>query len=556
MIIFSNTQRKAAKERDPRIIHIDEWQNLADRKREDALGNNFFDEVKTFFNLSDNQMAPRFRPAVRIPELQMICMKEANDLSEFQPQAYIYNGSTDKRVENLEKAFKAQWTRMFIPYHLLFAFVAMEFMGTGFLHFGIDPFARNGKGQMWTKWRESKSVHTDPNADYTCNWSFVIVDDWLHLDEVKRRFPEKAKWLPKYSSNAPADIRNDEGTSGFRLPDGPWKQMPPFVGLSSAGRAGASRLRTTYCLDYTRELIGELPTDPNLEPRYRWKYPRGRVVIDCEDVVLADGQMPLRKNPLIPVWATPPLYGTWAVPLTRYSSYLQALAEKMYSQTFENFYRLNNGIWLIPESAQIDQGKFGGIPGEKSTYQGSTPPQLVTPPSFPASAIDFPERLLQKQRDLHGFTQARQGNPGSGNLSADLFDAAVLRGQSMTQLRGRLASMAVLNLTELIVYTMLEFMPTQKMAYREGSQFEVVDYEQPKEALEEFEMFLDDGSFHVKSQAVVAKIAEALMTRGQIPVGTGLEMLGYPDAMKVQQQQLVQQGLTAVTAVSEGRGKK
>src|SRR5215469_1321968 len=85
--------------------------------------------------------------------------------------------------------------------------------------------------------------------------------------------------------------------------------------------AGApGRLRTTYCLDYTRELIGELPTDPNLEPRYRWKYPRGRVVIDCEDVVLADGQMPLRKNPLIPVWATPPLYGTWAVPLTRYSS--------------------------------------------------------------------------------------------------------------------------------------------------------------------------------------------------------------------------------------------
>lgn len=554
MIIFSNTKRKSAPDRDPRIVHIDEWQNIADKKRDDALGTNFFDETKTFFNLSDNQSAPRYRPAVRVPELQMMCMKEANDLSEFQPQAYLYNQITDKRTEDLEAAFKAQWSKMQIPYHLLFAFVAMQFMGTGFLHFGIDPFARNGRGRMWTKWRESKSVHTDPNGDYTCNWSFAIVDDWLHLDEVKRRFPERAKFLPRYSSNSPKHLRGDSGSSGFRLPDGPWKAMPPFNGISAA-RGDASRLRTTYCLDYSRELIGELPEDPD-KALYKWKFPRGRVLIDCEDVVLADGQCPLRRFPIIPVWATPPLYGTWAVPATRYTSSLQSLAEKMYSQTFENFYRLNNGIWFIPESAGIDQGKFGGVAGEKATYQGQTAPSCVPPPPFPQSAVDFPERLLSKQKDLQGFTQARQGNPGSGNLSADLFDAAVLRGQSMTQLRGRLASGSVLNLAELIAYTMIEFMPDQKMAYKDGAKLKVIDYKKPEGTPDDFEMFLDDGSFHVKSQAVVSKIAESLMQRGQIPVGTGLEMLGYPDAAKVQQDQQTQQALAAVTAVSEGKGKK
>lgn len=554
MIVFPTTQRKSAPVRDPRIIHIDQWQQLADKNREDKLGTSFFDDMQTFYCLNNTQIAPRFRPAVRLPELQMLCMREANDLSEFQPQAYIYNQKDNDRVSDLEQAFKAQWSSMFVPYHLLFAFVASQFQGTGFLQFGIDPYARGGKGKMWVKWRDSRSVHTDPNADYTCNWSFVSVDDWVHLDEIKRRFPEKAHLLPRTSTNIPRDVRNDQGSSGFRLPDGPWKEMPPFSNLSSA-RGSASRLRTTYFLDYSRELIGEMPEDPRAA-KYRWIYPRGRVIIDSEDVVLADGQCPFRKFPIIPVWATPPLYGTWAVPPTRYTESLQDLAERIYSQTYENMYRLNNGIWMIPSGANIEQGKFGGIPGEKCTFEGNQAPQMVTPPAFPDSATKMPELLLQKQKDIHGFNQARQGNPGDGNLSSDLFNAAVLRGQGMTQLRGRLASNSVLELSMLIAYTMMELMPDQKMALKDGSKFSVVDYKQPEGSLDDYEMFLDDGSFHVKSQAVVQKIAEALGTKGLLPPDLLLEMLGYPEADKIGKEIKERQALAAVTAVTDGTGKK
>ena len=125
----------------------------------------------------------------------------------------------------------------------------------------------------------------------------------------------------------------------------------------------------------------------------------------------------------------------------------------------------------------------------------------------------------------------------------------------MTQLRGRLASKAILDLSELMVFSMMEFMPSQRMAYKDGAQLSLIDYQQPKEALEEFELFLDDGSFHVKSQAMVQKIAEVLMEKGIIPVGAGLEMLGYPDAGKIQKEAQQQQALAAVTAVAEGKGK-
>jgi hypothetical protein len=570
-VITFNAQRKGAPDRDPRIAHIDEWQRISERKRDDVLGINFFEGVKQFYQLGDLAVGPRYRPAVRIPELQVMMMREANDLSEFQPQAYIYGQKNDERLSNVEKGFKAQWNGMMVPYHLLFGFVQSQFYGTGFLQAGIDPMANNGRGKMWTKCRDPKTVHMDPATDYTLNWSYIILEDYVHLDEIKRRFPERARFLPKYPGNTTGDLRASDSQSGFRMPDGPFQSMPAFDNVSTQ-RGLTSRLRYCLCRDYTRELIpaatpigtpanpiGPLPVNPQAPPQYRWTYPNGRMMVDCEGVVLADGQIPWPQGRfnLIPIWATPPLFGPWAVPPTRFSDSLQSLAEKMYSQTFENFYRLNNGVWLIPESAEISQSDFGGVAGEKQTYKGEKPPNLVTPPQFPDSSLKFPEAILQKQRDLHGFTQARQGNPGDGNLSPELFDAAVLRGQGMTQLRGRLASASVFELAKSIGYAMIAFMPDQKMPLKENAnKFEVVDYKRPEESIDDINMMLDDGSFHVKSQAIVARIAEQLMQKGALPVGEGLAMLGYPDAEGIGKRIDENRALAAVAAVGQPRGGK
>lgn len=559
IILQEGTRKNAAAPRDPRIEHIDEWQSLADKKREDALGPNYFENAKTFFQLKDQPQAPRFRPGVQIPELQVMCMREANDLSEYQPKAYIYSHKRNERVQTIEQGFQSQWDSMFVVYHLLFAQMWAQFCGTGFLQYGIDPYARGGRGQMWSYARNPATVHTDPAADYRCNWSYVILEDWVHLDEMKRQFPERARFLPETPTNvAKGGGRPDDTSSGFKLPPGPFQAMPPFNGIMNA-RGGVTRRRTTYCLDYSRELIGELPTiGDNGRASYRWQYPRGRVMVDCEGVVLADGANPYRGFPIVPVWATPPLYGTWAVPPPRYSENLQALAEKFYSQTYENFYRMNNGVWMIPVTAQIASGKFGGIPGELCYYEGNQPPTCVTPPAFPASSLQFPEKLLEKQRQLQGNTQARQGNPGDGNISPELFDAAVLRSQGMTQLRGRLGSAAVLEFSKQVTFAMMEYLPDQKMPVKIDGGFQVVDYKRPADHdLDDFEMTLDDGSFHMKSQAVVSKLAEALMTKGVIPVAEGLKMIGYPDAAKVGEAQQTQAALAATTAVLTGKpGKK
>lgn len=552
-MIDLKTTNKTRPEQDPRVRHLDEWQQLSERKREDALGKNFYEDTKNFFCMADNVISPRFRPAVNIPELQILCMREANDLSEFQPTVYIYSRKQEARVESLEQGFQAAWNQASVPYHLLFANIWSQFTGTGFVQYGLDPYARGGKGQMWVKSRDPRTVHVDPATDYTLNWSWAILEDYIHLEEVKARFPERARFLPKYPTNSTKDIRGQDSQSGFRLPDGPFQSMPPFNNAST--RTGlTSRVRVAFCKDYTREITGP-PKEEGGVPPMKWTYPGGRMIVECEGVILADGQNPFPhgKFPLAPIWATPPLYGVWAVPPTRYTSQLQNLAERTYSQTYENFYRLNNGIWFIPTASGIKQSDFGGVPGEKQMYDGDKPPSIVTPPAFPDSAIKMPDVLLQKQRDLQGFSQSRQGDAGQGNVSVDLFDASVLRSQGMTQLRGRLASQGIYELGSGMAYTMMDLLPDQVMPNKDNQGFNTIQWKKP-ESMDDQEMFLDVGAFHTQSQVIVRKIAADLMSRGVLPVTEGLEILGFPNAEKIGKRAEENAALSAVTAAMSPGG--
>lgn len=554
-MIDLRTTQKSRPEEDPRVRHLDEWQQLSERKREDALGKNFYEDNKNFFCMADNVISPRFRPAVNIPELQMLCMREANDLSEFQPTVYIYSRKEQQRVDYLEKGFRAAWDDTSVPYHLLFANIWSQFTGTGFVQYGIDARARGGKGRMWVKSRDPRTVHIDPATDYTLNWSWVILEDYVHLEEVKARFPERAKFLPKYPSNSTKDIRGQDSQTGFRLPDGPFQSMPPFNNVSTRNGL-TSRVRTAFCKDYSRKILGP-PTTEGEDPKLEWTYPGGRMIVECEGVIMADGMnpFPLGKFPLVPVWATPPLYGIWAVPPTRYTSQLQNLAERIYSQTFENLYRLNNGVWFIPLGSEIKQSDFGGVPGEKHVYSGDKKPELVTPPAFPESSSKLPDLLLQKQKELQGFSQSRQGDAGQGNVSVDLFDASVLRSQGMTQLRGRLASQSIYELGSGMAYTMMDLLPDQVMPVKDSEGFSTVDWKRPDP--NDQEMFLDVGAFHTQSQVIVRKIAADLMARGVIPVGQGLEILGFPNADKIGKSAEERAALAAISAsATPGGGRK
>ena len=535
--------------RDPRVKHIEEWVRVSTDYRNKKLGENFYKEAEDLYSLNDNgSPSPTFRPLIRIPELQKMMLEEANKVSDCVPQVYIFSGK--ERDKQREKSLQAQWYSAKINQHILYASLTARYCGVGFICVGFEPNLRNGKGGIWAKSIDPRNVGFDPSTDYTWDPSFEYWETWMNLEEVRKLWPHTSKNVrPRRGSSPVAPLSGDSGY-GFEMPTGPMNSIPGMP-VSTGQRKYSSDtrvlVRNVFFKDYTRELVEErdLPDGQLTDPEFMWKYPNGRWIVECEGIVLSDGDNPYPKRtdipvpafPLTPIWALPPLYSCWGIPVTKMTNDLQMLSQRLYTQTFENAIRLNNGVWFIDQNTGIDPEAFGGLPGEVQVINpGTRPPTQVFPQQMPAQMISLPEKLLELQRQVLGFTDARQGNPGAGNISTDLFDASVLQSSGMLQLTGKLLAGSCQWLADFMFYTMGRYCKRQNLPFRGNEGIEVAEWEgliRP----DEYDVMLDEASIRPLSEAIVRKMTPELMKTGIVSTERGLRAIGYPDAEEIAAEQ-------------------
>ena len=558
--LYTLTSRKSSEEINPIVRHVDEWQRVSLDHRNTKLGQDWLDIVENFYQLTDQGgPMPSFRPLVRVPQLQTLMLQEANDLSDLAVRPYIINTSTGKRDEDREKGFQAEWKRSFGNYHVLFAILQSLFVGMCPVQWGWDPNIRRGRGGLWLKARDPRTFLPDPTTDYELNWSYVIAEDRMHLEEVKTRWGSVARNIkPRVAGRMQSPAAGESGY-GFQLPPGPMATVPGLPSNRALPTDNRVRVRYVWCKDYTREKVEEdqLPEGAIVPEDFRFKYPDGRFLVECEGTILADGNnaTPLGTFPFSPVWGLPPLYSIWSTPAIRYSLDMQNVAARLYTQMFENAVRLNNGVWFIPENTGIDPNLFGGLPGEVQVINANaTFPQCVWPNPMPPHVAQLPQLLLDKQKELHGFTPARQGNPGAGNISTDLFDASVLKSQGMTQLRGRLLAISIQRIVEGMFYMMCRFAGQRSMLMPGTAKGEVATWP-GRISPDELEMTIDESSIEPLSQTIIRKIAPDLAAKGIIPKSALLDAIGWPAAQEVAEAADREAALAALAKV-RGLGRR
>lgn len=570
--VFTTRRSGESSDISPLSRHIDEWQRLSAEQRDKILGQDYLQSIQEFYMLSDSASSasvPTFRPAIRIPELQTLMLYEANDLSESSPRVYITNQSTGAQEEDREKTFQAEWKRARVNYHAMFAMLWSLFGGLGVLQIGLNPEARGGRGMLWAKARNPATYYPDPTTDYDLDRSYEILEDYLHLDEIRRRWPLTSAGLRPRPTSTPKYSLFGPGSTGLTMPDGPMQSIGGIPSNKAVPFDTRLRVRYCYCQDYTRiakkveakKLPGGEITDPDKNRAddssdLEWKYPNGRLIIECEGRILSDGDnwCPLGMFPTVPFWSMPPLFGIWSVPATRYSVTLQSVAERLTTQVFENAIRLNNGVWFVHSNTGIDVEAFGGIPGEVCVInpQSSAPTCVYPNSSMPAHMTQFPAQLLDRQKALQGFTPARSGQPGAGNLSPELYDESVLRAQGLTQLRGRLSAVSFQQFSELWFYTMCRFYTQRRVnliATDEGRkpvEWKPLDYLMQGRP-DAYDVEVDEASIQPLSQTVLRKMAPELMKAKILSVRRGLNMLNFPHAEEIAQEHEQEMALEALS---------
>lgn len=547
-------------ERPSIVQQIDLLQRIAKDAKNDLLGPDWFRNVRDFYALDAAQGSGPlvFRPRVDIPELQMQMLAETAELSENAPVIYL-TGEDGNRDKDREKIFRGIWKQEWYSLSIMMGQLWANFAGTGILAAGIDPFAYNGRGSVWLDAIDPDMFDPDPTA-MSDDWEYCVYTRLMTLDAVRRRWPDTGWRVPTRPS--------------ARTPVGgtvPVMQMP-FGPLTSQGGAPASRgtpstglvnVRFCYTLDPTPEKVKDLAGSSAANKflpasRFKLRFPNGRLTIDGDGYLLYDGENPTphRKFPFTPYWGLPKLEGFWAPPPIRYTRTLQEFAERSLTQAFENAYRCNNGIWLLPDGSGLDADKFGGLPGEiQVVNMNHGEPKFVSPNAFPASYLEYIKFALVKQAEIQGYAGARGGQPGAGNLSVDLYESAIEESSKLTKLRARMSARSTQKASEMVFYLLVKFFGERrglKFPTMEDGDFQMQEW-QPISDMSAWNIMLDPGSLEVMSAKNLRKTALALKQMGVINNETLLSTIGFPGAKEIAEEGNQENAMRALTTIKKGR---
>lgn len=558
--VLSPTDRRVTRQ-------LDELERISTSERNKHLGQDYFRDVKEFYNLNDDHRNwPNYRPSVKIPQLQTLVLNEATDITDASIRVYITEDG--KRDNPREKYYQANWRQGCYNNRILESIIWAMLSNLGFLQVGFSPSARRGKGMTWVEARDPETVLPDPFCRTDSDWAWVQFYDWMYIDDVRRLWPDKGYSVHPKTYLGTADPYGQVDTQ---------LEYPEASPLSQQGespnkkifRDNRVRVRHTFLFDNTRQRVesfaGSL-SEPRLlvHPRFEYAYPDGRWITDCEDIVLADGnnwvpQLPDDERgtfPIVRVSAMPTIANFWGPPPIKLTRNLQNLSERMYTQAFENAVRLNNGVIIIKANTGLDANAIGWLPGEVLVInQGSDAPQVINPPAFPQHMLTWPASLLSLQKELQGFSEARQGQSGGGNVSPDLFDATLWQSHYQTRLRGRLLSESLQRLAQIVFYVEARYKNiADRVATTERGELNQTEWKPiDPSSLDRYDAHLDPGSLKVMSAGAMRSVVGALAKTGMIPTKTVLETFDLPAADEIAEEATREKELAAMAKTKRPR---
>lgn len=526
---------------------IDNLQRIAQQQRKDQVGDEWFRTVREAYNLYPRDTeTPIFRPTMRIPEAQILGFMEAIDLTDIDPRIYLCKTwQSYEQDENAETCLQAQWRDANVNLQILYALMWSWYVGCGFIQVGFDEQLRNGRGDTTVYWRDPETVFPDPYSIDDRKWQYVILEDHMWLDTIKQYWPIPAQRVTLNRSPEPIPLgtMGRNRTFGLEVPSGPMQGMIPGLPVSSTPGDARVRVRTLFLRDNSRVRVGsgkkekEISFEGMGKQEYRMRYPRGRMIIEANNVILFDGENPYLHGefPVVRFLGMPALHGFWAPPPFRYTKALQDMAERFTTQDFENMVRLLNGVWFVDESTGIDTERFGGVPGEvQMIAQGSPVPTLVQPKGS-GEGVQTGEVLLAKQRMLQGFGDPRMGLNPSGNVSNDLFTGSLMQGQTLTRGRAKLMYEPIRRLAYLIFTTMAQYTKDRRLyADPRADGFGTIQWEPvTQEHVLQYEAHVDPASLQPFSGVMIRQLALALKNMGALDTEGLLEAVRYPNRKKV-----------------------
>ncbi|HEV2521045.1 MAG TPA: hypothetical protein VGT24_01580 [Candidatus Acidoferrales bacterium] len=532
------------------LEQLDGLQGAAASRRDRSLGANWVEGTRQFYNIErPSRLVPSFRPQVSIPYLQVMNLSEASDLSESDP--VIYLTYDDERREKEEKYIQKIWRAGAFNIENMMALIWAMSIGTGICMVGYDASAYGGRGAPWVKCISAEDFFPDPDASCEDEAQYMQYITYSSKSQLREKYGPRAGYIRERdtgssSGNRPL-IRVGGGGPFMSVPERSSASMSRDIGYRTGFGGSLIPVRTTIIEDFT------LVQDEETKQWIR-RYPGKRRIVDAGQTVLYDDNdvAPWGMYPFVRFLAIPPLEGFWGVDPTRFSLPLQELAERFYTQAYENAYRTNNATIVLEEGSGLTRENYRGMPAEVVVVKpGREAPKHIWPNPMPPHLVQLPEKLLQMQEILQSRTGAKAGNITAGNLSADLFESAVSQGQPITRMRSKLLARSIQRQARLVFgYMLSRFAGGRTVIADKGK---AIQWNVAGTNPDMWEVDVDPASIFPYSGSALRRMIPGLRQLGLIDTKRALEILKLPHAEEIAQEVQREEELGALAGVTRGR---
>ncbi len=325
------------------------------------------------------------------------------------------------------------------------------------------PFGHHGKHTLSLV--DPRCVWPDPYAS-TWRWEdmkFLIIAKPMDLTDIQKTWPERG-FLVKPDD----DLSFDEGAKHLGKSEtnkAVSDLMKGPTGLE-VGRRQRALVLECYLKDERTRTVAVPTASGQDNYKHVDRYPNGRLLVTCGDVLLRDSGNPYdHGQPPIVAFPEHPYEGLFATPPINLLNIAERKADLLLKEGYQNLRVHSNNQWLVDRNAFTKPEQFNNItqdPRQVFIVRPGSRVQRLPPGVMPQEYFQFVDMLFGFMDDVLGITDINRGGLQKGaQLAADAISQLQGAGMQRIKMKMTLDREGVIGIGKLLLSNIRQFYPSQ-----------------------------------------------------------------------------------------------
>lgn len=409
-------------------------------------------------------------------------------------------------VDKIQSMFDSEWKRAKMGKKLAQAITVALQIGTAIFFMPWDAKDENGLGNVNPNIVNPYNFFPDPMATDLDNAEYVIYATYKHVNVLKQTFPDKANMIEAGTVNYKELVSSGQDTSNVK---------------------NQVLVLECYMRDYTTVQFEEENEDGTKIKKTKRKYPNGRVVTVCPDIMLLVADKPLSykdgKFPfhLLKCYDIP--FEFWGKGEIEQLLSPQTYINDLTNQIIDNAKLTANMPWIIDKNSGIGKGQLTNRPGLIVRKNPGTYVERKSPPQMPAYIQEMIETLKRDIEIISGVHDVTQGRKPGSVAAAAAIVALQESAQARIRLKVKLMELTLSEMGHMWYNRIKQYWVSTRFvrAFDEKNKMQFVDVS-PEDLQADIDFLIEAGSTMPANKNAMLDL---MIRLSQTPAEDGLPMI-------------------------------